>query len=94
MYKEMEKFSTVEMAFKNIKIATGVSDAQELVFKFLNKESVYGELLSKIADNEKRITELKQEKESLLKHRKLLKEEKQQYMFVKKEEVNLHDELK
>lgn len=28
MYKEMEKFSMVEMAFKNIKIATGVSDAQ------------------------------------------------------------------
>jgi len=24
----MEKFSVVEMAFKNIKIATGVSDAQ------------------------------------------------------------------
>lgn len=55
------------MAFKNIKIATGVSDAQELIFKFLNKEQVYGELLSKIADNEKRIGELKQEKENLLK---------------------------
>ena len=51
MYNEMEKFSTVEMAFKNIKIATGVSDAQQLIFKFLNKEQVYGELLSKIADN-------------------------------------------
>ncbi len=51
MYKEMEKFSLVEMAFKHIKIATGVSDAQELIFKFLNKEQVYGELLSKIADN-------------------------------------------
>jgi len=33
----------------------------------LNKEQVYGELLSKIAENEKRITELKQEKEGLLK---------------------------
>ena len=47
------------MAFKNIKIATGVSDAQELIFKFLNKYQVYGELLSKIADNEKLITELR-----------------------------------
>lgn len=50
--------------------------------------------MSKIAENEKRITELKQEKESLLKQRKLLKEEKQQYMFVKRDEVNIHDELK
>jgi hypothetical protein len=47
----MEKFSTVEMAFKNIKIATGVSDAQELIYKFLHKEQVYAELLSKIADD-------------------------------------------
>ncbi len=62
MYNEMEKFSMVEMAFKNIKIATGVSDAQELIFKFLNKEQVYGELLSKIADNEKMMGELKQAK--------------------------------
>lgn len=70
----MEKFNLVEMAFKTIKIATGVSDAQELIFKFLNKEQVYGELLSKIADNEKRMTELKHEKETLLKERKGLKE--------------------
>lgn len=60
MDNEMEKFSTVEMAFKNIKIATGVYDAQQLIFKFLNKEQVYGELLSKIADNEKRMGELKE----------------------------------
>jgi hypothetical protein len=70
----MEKFVLVETAFKNIKIATGVSDAQELIFKFLNKEQVYGELLSKIADNEKRMTGLKHEKETLLKDRKVLKE--------------------
>lgn len=49
MDREMKKFEIVENAFKNIKIATGVSDTQELVQKFLNKEEVYGELLSAIA---------------------------------------------
>ena len=29
----------------------GVNDAKTLVNKYLNKETVYGELLSKIADN-------------------------------------------
>ncbi len=37
---------------------------------------------------------MKQEKETLLKDRKSLKEDRQQYFFVKKEQVNLHDELK
>lgn len=34
----MEKFDTVETAFKKIKIATGVNNSQALIFKFLNKE--------------------------------------------------------
>lgn len=33
----MQKFSIVEEAFKNIKIATGVSDASTMVKKFLSK---------------------------------------------------------
>jgi hypothetical protein len=33
----MSKFYVVETAYKNIKIATGVSDTQTLVNKFLNK---------------------------------------------------------
>jgi hypothetical protein len=37
MDKEMTKFFMVESAFKNIKISTGVSDAEALVSKFLNK---------------------------------------------------------
>lgn len=51
MDKEMNKFFLVETAFKTIKIATGVSDAETLVQKFLNKESAYGDLLGKIAEN-------------------------------------------
>jgi hypothetical protein len=37
MDREMSKFSVVEVAFKNIKIATGTNDTQTLVSKFLNK---------------------------------------------------------
>lgn len=47
----MMKFNTVEVAFKNIKTATGVNNGDTLVQKFLNKENAYGELLSKIAEN-------------------------------------------
>ena len=51
MDKEMSKFFTVQSAFKTIKISTGVSDAETLVSKFLNKEIAYGDLLGKIAEN-------------------------------------------
>jgi hypothetical protein len=47
----MAKFNTVEVAFKNIKTATGVNNAESLVKKFLNKENTYGELLGQIAAN-------------------------------------------
>jgi hypothetical protein len=40
--KEMDKFKVVEIAFKQIKTATGVNDAKTLIFKYLNKEQVYG----------------------------------------------------
>lgn len=43
----------------------GVTDAKTLVTKYLNKEIVYGELLGKIADNEKTIERLKTETETL-----------------------------
>ena len=49
MAREMLKFNVVEVAFKNIKTATGVTNGQNLVNKFLNKENAYGELLGKIA---------------------------------------------
>ena len=57
----MDKFKVVEIAFKQIKTATGVNDAKTLIFKYLNKEQVYGQLLGKIAENEKKIQNLKGE---------------------------------
>jgi hypothetical protein len=56
--KEMEKFKVVECAFREIKISTvplsltkGVSDAKSLIQKYVNKETVYGELLGRISEN-------------------------------------------
>lgn len=43
-----------------------------LVKKYLNKEAVYGELLSKIADNEKTIEQLKSETDKLNQEQKEL----------------------
>ena len=47
----MMKFNVVEVAFKNIKTSTGVSESETFIKKFLNKENTYGDLLGKIAEN-------------------------------------------
>jgi hypothetical protein len=75
MNREMIKFNIVEVAFKNIKTATGVNNVENLVKKFLNKESTYGDLLGKIADNERVIAGLKSEGDELRKERRKLKNE-------------------
>lgn len=51
MNREMVKFNVVEVAFKNIKTATGVNSAETMVKKFLSKENTYGDLLGKIAED-------------------------------------------
>jgi len=89
MDREMSKFSVVEVAFKNIKIATGTNDTQTLVSKFLNKESVYGELLSTIAENERKIEKLKHDKEELLKERKQIEDEMNLFEITKKANTDL-----
>ena len=48
----------------------GVTDAKHLVKKYLNKETVYGELLSKIADNEKVLEQLKSQTDQLIQESK------------------------
>lgn len=63
MDRELKKFEIVEMAYQQIKQATGVSDASEIVEKFLTREKTYGELLASISEYEKRISELNKKKE-------------------------------
>ena len=89
MEREMSKFRVVETAFKNIKIATGTADTVELVNKFLNKETVYGELLSKIADSEKKIGTLKHEREGLERQCRTIQEEMDLFEITKKGDPDL-----
>ncbi|CAD8128258.1 unnamed protein product [Paramecium sonneborni] len=77
MEKEMDKFRIVETAFQEIKTATGISEAQEIVQKFLTKEATYGQLLGTIAESEKKIDHLKRKKENLKNKLQQLKDEVQ-----------------
>ncbi|CAD8062860.1 unnamed protein product [Paramecium sonneborni] len=77
MQKEMKKFEIVEEAFQEIKTATGIQEAQEVVQKFLTKESTYGQLLGTIAESEKKIDHLKRKNENLKNKLQQLKDEVQ-----------------
>ena len=61
MEKEMKESAHIDDAFKKIKTATGVTDVQELVHKFLTREQTYSELLVAVADSENRIDKLRRE---------------------------------
>ena len=54
MNNEMKKSSRVEDAFQNIRTATGSTDVQDIVQKFLTRESTYAQLLTAVTDNEKK----------------------------------------
>ncbi len=38
MAREMKKFQVVEQAYQKIKTATGISESQEIINKFLSRE--------------------------------------------------------
>lgn len=65
MEKEMKNSAHIDDAFKAIKTATGVTDIQELVHKFLTREQTYSELLVAVAESESRIDKLRRENEVL-----------------------------
>ena len=65
MEKEMKNSAHIDDAFKAIKTATGVTDVQELVQKFLTREQTYSELLVAVADSESRIDKLRRDNEVL-----------------------------
>ena len=51
MVREMNKFKLVERSYNQIKTDTGITDANEIVSKFLNRESTYSHLLSQVSEN-------------------------------------------
>ena len=65
MQREIKKFSSVEQGFQKIKAATGVTDANEIVRKFLGREQTYSHLLISIAEYEKKIDFIRRNNEDL-----------------------------
>ena len=49
----------VENAFQKIRTATGLSDVNEIVHRFLTREQTYSELLMAVSDNERKIENLR-----------------------------------
>ena len=65
MEKEMANSAQIDTAFKDIKTATGVTDVQELVKKFLTREQTYSDLLQNVNDSDKKVDVLKKDNEML-----------------------------
>lgn len=61
---EMKKAIDVERAFSKIKSATGLSDVNEIVEKFLTREQNYFMLLQAVSDAEKKLNLLRKENKS------------------------------
>lgn len=61
----MRQSSTIDDAFKSIKTATGVTDVQEMVRKFLTREQTYSQLLMAVSESERKIDKLKKDNEEL-----------------------------
>lgn len=65
MEKEMKESASIDDAFKAIKTATGVTDVQEMVRKFLTREQTYSQLLMNVSESERHIDKLKKDNEEL-----------------------------
>lgn len=64
MEKEMNNHYYVEDAFQKIRTATGISDVNEIVKRFLSREQTYSQLLMAVSDNERKIDNLRVDHES------------------------------
>ena len=65
MENEMRKSHAIDEAFKAIKTATGVTDVQEMVKKFLSREQTYSMLLVNVSESDRKSDRLKKENEGL-----------------------------
>ena len=65
MEKEMNKHYYVEDAFQKIRTATGFSDVNEIVHRFLTREVTYSQLLMAVSENERKIDNLRIDHEQL-----------------------------
>ena len=65
MEREMRNSQSIDDAFKAIKTATGVTDVQDMVRKFLTREQTYSQLLMAVSESERKIDKLKKDNEEL-----------------------------
>ena len=65
MEKEMRESAQIDEAFKSIKTATGVTDVQEMVKKFLTREQTYSHLLVNVSESERKTDKLKKDNDEL-----------------------------
>lgn len=65
MEKEMRNSAKIDEAFKAIKTATGVTDVQEMVKKFLTREQTYSHLLINVSESERKTDLLKKQNDEL-----------------------------
>lgn len=63
MNKEMKKSFLIEDAFQRIRSQTAISDVQEIVHKYLTRESTYSHLLQAVAEHERKLDGLKRQTE-------------------------------
>ena len=65
MDKEMKNSQQIDAAFRDIKTATGVTDVQELVKRFLTREQNYSDLLQNVNTSDQKVDILKKQNEEL-----------------------------
>lgn len=62
----MRKSNVIDEAFKAIKTATGVTDVQEMVKKFLSREQTYSMLLVNVSESDRKQDRVKKDNEELV----------------------------
>ena len=63
MEKVMKSNFEIENAFQKIRASTGCNDVQEIVQKFLTRETTYSQLLNSVSMNEEKIDVLRTDNE-------------------------------
>jgi cell division protein FtsB len=63
MNKEMKKSAVIEDAFQRIRSQTAINDVQEIVYRYLNREQTYAQLLQAVSEQEAKLDRIKKSTE-------------------------------
>lgn len=96
MKAEMESTKEIEVAFQKIRNATGLTDVQDIVQKFLTREQTQSQLLKAVADSEHKIDLLKVENDKQMEvlHEMMINKHRDMEASTKQPEIQkLNDEI-